>query len=124
MLAPAYCSSCGQARAAGAQFCSKCGTAFGASTISGPDPSAAWTQAAERRRRTVQQIRVVTWVVVLVCGAGFVWLWLNTGDTDTITKLVVTVMLGIVWSAIVVGIASVIVAALGLGTFLIRGPRR
>jgi hypothetical protein len=33
-------------------------------------------------------------------------------------------MLGMVWAVLVVGVAGAILAALGLGSFLFRGPRR
>jgi hypothetical protein len=63
-------------------------------------------------------MRTGAWIVTLICVAGFVWVWFATGENDPEARIIVTLLLGIVWTAIVVGVVRVLLA-LGL-----LGPRR
>jgi len=69
-------------------------------------------------------MRTGVWIVTLICLAGFVWVWFATGGSDPETRIILTLMLGIVWTAIVVAVVRVLLALGLLGWFLFRGPRR
>ena len=65
-------------------------------------------------------MRKLAWLVVLVIAAGCVWIYSDVNG-DTTTKIAITVVLGIVWTLIVVAVTSVVAMILGLGNFLFRG---
>ncbi len=128
-----FCPDCGAQRQGGMRFCATCGLDYDSVTSSNPvgarGPASAPPRPAPMQPHSPQQSQAVrtmrtgAWIVTLIYLAGFVPLWF-VGEGDVETKVIVTVLLGIVGTAFVLVVVRVLLALGLLGWFLFRGPRR
>lgn len=65
--------------------------------------------------------RAVLWIVTLIVLAGWVYAWATTGNDDMTSKVIVTVMIGSLWTIIVFVVFAVLRALGVVGSLLFRG---